>query len=306
MIQSFFQSLPDELQVSTGELLYNSYNELYYKLTGAERKIINIHNEEMRYFTAGNPEKPCLIFLHGFSDAKESYLPLTNSLIDSYYIIVPDLIGFGKSSRPKIRYSISQYVRWVHEFLEKLNINNAYIMGNSMGGAILMELAVFYPSRIKSIALLNSAGLIMHSDSMNLYDLYLYGKNLFEIENDKDFDFFLSYLIYEPNKFPPPIKKHLYQKYTKNADWYTYLMHELLHDIVYSEEVKNIHHKNIKKINIKTHIIWGKEDKLLPLEIGLELNRLIPNSTLKIFENVGHAPHMEVPDRLSDYIRLIF
>ena len=306
MFTEIFKALPEDFQISTGEFIYNSYYEFLYSLAGAKRNSIEINGFRVQYFTAGNVKKPTLVFLHGFSDAKESYLPISILLKDNYHIVVLDLPGFGKSDRPATKYSISQYAKWVNVFLEKLSITDAYFSGNSMGGAILMEIVTRHPERVKAQALLSSAGLVLHSNSLNLYDLYFYGKNLFQIENEDDFNFFLSYLVHNPNRFPLPVRKHLFHKYTVNSVWYTKLLNDLLHDTIHTEELKILHHKNIKNINIETHIIWGKEDKIFPLDIGYELNDMIPNSKMKVYENVGHAPHMEATVELSEYFKNIF
>ena len=306
MFKSIFESLPEDFQISTGEFIYNSYYEFLYSLAGAERKSIELQGFKIQYFTAGDLKNPTLVFLHGFSDSKESYLPISILLKDFYYIVVLDLPGFGKSDKPSTKYSISQYSKWVNEFLEKLSITRSYFSGNSMGGAILMEIATRYPNRVKAQALLSSAGLVIHSNSLNLYDLYFYGKNLFQIENEEDFNFFLSYLVHNPDRFPLPVRKHLFHKYYVNSEWYTKLLKDLLHETIYTEDLKVVHHKNIKNIQTETHIIWGREDKIFPLEIGYELKDMIPNSSFKIYDKVGHAPHMEATIELSDYFKIVF
>ncbi len=306
MLSEIFHALPEDIQISTGEFIYNSYYEFLYTLSGALRRTITIHGFDIKYYSAGDINKPTFVFLHGFSDSKESYLPISILLKENFHIIVPDLPGFGKSDKPNTKYSISQYAKWVNEFLDKLSIKNAYFLGNSMGGAILMEIATRHPEKVKAQALLSSAGLVIHSNSLNLYDLYFYGKNLFQIESEDDFNFFLSYLVHNPKRFPLPVRKHLYHKYTVNSEWYTKLLKELLHETIHTEELKVIHHKNIRNINVETHIIWGREDRIFPLDIGYELNDLIKDSKFKIYDNVGHAPHMEATVELSEYIKSVF
>jgi len=100
---------------------------------------------------AGDP----IVLLHGLGGTKASFLPSMNWLADSYRVIAVDLPGFGDSVKPiGARYDARYFAQSVIKLLDRLGIEHAHVVGNSMGGRVALELGMFAPERVDKLVLL--------------------------------------------------------------------------------------------------------------------------------------------------------
>ncbi len=98
-----------------------------------------------------------LLLLHGLGASKVSWLPLLGDLADKHQVIVPDLPGHGESEKPVTDYSPRFYARALRHLLDELAVDQAFVVGNSMGGRIALELALRSPTRVAGLGLLSPA-----------------------------------------------------------------------------------------------------------------------------------------------------
>ena len=112
-----------------------------------DSKTILIKNKKVSYFDTG--KGPTLILLHGWLGCKELFLELINKLDTRFRLLVPDFPGFGDSEKYNSTYSFKLLSDFVLDFSNKLNTQNFYILGNSMGGNIVLELLKNSPESIK-------------------------------------------------------------------------------------------------------------------------------------------------------------
>ena len=294
--ETVFQALPPEL----GGFFWDLHINSLYLISGAREKNLSVENLEFSYAELGQKSKPCLIIIHGFSDSKEGFLSLANYLAQDFYVIIPDLPGFGKSSKPNLKYSLELYSNWLDLFLTKLGIFDFHALGNSMGGAILLEYNYLFPSKINSIVLSCSAGLILEEIKGSFYDEYQSGKNLFLIQEEHDFEYFISKIFYKKEILPPPVKSFVFEKYKQNGSWYSKLMSDILEPFLNTESkyFLDLQKHKLESVNCPTLILWGEYDGVFPKEIAYEFQKAISHSELKIIEEVGHLPHMEKPQEV--------
>ena len=117
---------------------------------------------------------PTLLLLHGFLGTGACWLPLMEKLRSHYRCISLDLLGFGSSGKPAIRYDIATEVAFVRQVVEALNLGSCYIMGHSFGGWVAAAYALQYPDAVNGLVLAAAAGI--RDDSfvvaMTIYALY--------------------------------------------------------------------------------------------------------------------------------------
>lgn len=99
-----------------------------------------------------------LVFLHGSWNDSSQWLPLVKQLSQTYHCLVPDLLGFGESERPKLHYSIELQVECLAEYLEALKLRQIYLVGHSLGGWIASSYALRFPDQVKGLILLSPEG----------------------------------------------------------------------------------------------------------------------------------------------------
>jgi pimeloyl-ACP methyl ester carboxylesterase len=122
----------------------------------ATEKLVELGEYALNYGTAGSGE--CLLMLHG-SEPGESWrvwepmLPLA----DNYRIVAPDLVGYGKSSRPAETPDYRAQVQVLRELLDKLGLGKVCLVGGGWGGQIALEFALSWPESVRAIVLLASS-----------------------------------------------------------------------------------------------------------------------------------------------------
>jgi triacylglycerol lipase len=128
-------------------------------------KTITVFGQTIHYFDMGSG--PVVVLLHGLGSRKDDWLPVLEPMAQKYRLLVPDQIGFGKSDKPLLDYSVQTYVDFLNEFLRQLKVEKASLVGESLGGWI----AALYVAEIgggshlipvEKLVLVDAAG---HADS---------------------------------------------------------------------------------------------------------------------------------------------
>src|SRR5258708_7447460 len=97
-------------------------------------KTITVFGQAIHYFDMGSG--PVVVLLHGLGSRKDDWLPVLEPMAQKYRLLVPDQIGFGRSDKPLLDYSIQTYVDFLNEFLRQLKVEKASLVGESLGGWI--------------------------------------------------------------------------------------------------------------------------------------------------------------------------
>ena len=115
---------------------------------------------------AGNPANPAIVLLHGSCSNSAAWLGDMPALLDGFHIYAVDIVGEpGNSEENRLDIHSNEYPQWLHEVLNGLNINNAVIMGNSMGGWLSLHFAAAFPNRTSALVLLAPSGIIPPKES---------------------------------------------------------------------------------------------------------------------------------------------
>ncbi|MBL8251165.1 MAG: alpha/beta hydrolase, partial [Candidatus Competibacter sp.] len=112
---------------------------------------------KLNYVDTGPRDAPVIIFLHGATDSSHSWSAVTPLLSDAYRTLALDQRGHGDSDKPAYGYSIAQYADDVIAFMDKLRIQQAVLVGHSMGSFIAHQVASAYPGRVSKLVLIGSA-----------------------------------------------------------------------------------------------------------------------------------------------------
>lgn len=221
----------------------------------------------------GNP----VILLHGWGANSDSLYPIYNYLKNNYYVINLDLPGFGRSDIPLNSLNGEDYKNIILKFINYLNLKNYTIIGHSFGGRIGIRIAKENPTELKSLILIDSAGIrekkkVKQKISESTFKLLK--KLVLKIIKGKNQEKFLDKLrnIFGSTDY----------KSQKGV------MRETLVKIV-NEDLTSY----LKDIKTETLIIWGENDKELPVKHAYIMNNLIKKSKLVIIQNAGHFPFLD-------------
>lgn len=245
-----------------------------------------INSLKINYKIAGDGS--CILILPGWDSSSGAWQNVGNILADSgFRVIIPDLPGFGKSSEPPIPWSVSDYLELVIKFVEKLNLTTPlFLLGHSFGGRIAIKFGAVYPEKISGLILCSAGGLLFKKKIKVKFFYFLakLGKIFFSLPFLKSLQNFPCIILY------------------RLAGTRDYLRASPL----MKETMKKIIAENLlpylPRIKLKTLIIWGKNDKILPISDAYLIKEKIPNSTLEIIPDAAHAPNLECPELLARLI----
>src|SRR3954453_9666387 len=116
-----------------------------------------IHGYKRAFVRAG--EGPALLLLHGIGNNCETWAGVIDRLAETHTVIAPDLLGHGRSDKPRGDYSIAAYANGMRDLLSVLDIERATVVGHSLGGGIALQFAYQFPERCERLALVGSGGL---------------------------------------------------------------------------------------------------------------------------------------------------
>jgi len=275
-------------------------------LLGAKRKLAPLP-VKIAYYEAGNPLCPTVVFIHGFGDSKESTLFVARHLIKDFHFIALDLPGFGQSDAPTDHtYTLAQYAKWLKDFFDYLKLPPFHLMGNSLGGAITLQLALTYPHLMKSLVLIGSAG-IASEKSSSLYDEFYQGKNIFKVKNKEEFEIFLKRIFYKRPYFPKFYLHYLFTHFKERGPWHEKLLWDLMsHGLPMSAQNNDpsfaLNHR-LSDLSHPSLIVWGAKDSLFPVEMAMIMNEKIQNSKLIVMDEIGHCPQVEGPKEFACHVK---
>ncbi|APY00481.1 alpha/beta fold hydrolase [Lacinutrix venerupis] len=273
---------------------------------------LNIQNQdlEMAYMDV-KPENyngKNIVLFHG-KNFNGAYWKTTIDALtkEGYRVIVPDQIGFGKSSKPEhFHYTFQQLAQNTKTLLDTLGVNKTSILGHSMGGMLATRFALMYPETTDKFILENPIGL----EDWKLKVPYKPAEWWYANELKKSYEGIKKYQLvnYYDNKWKPEYDQwvNLLAGWTLNSSYKTIAWNNALtYDMIFTQpvvyEFKNITAPTLLIIGTRDRTALGKplvsEDvrKTMGLysQLGKTTQKAIPNAKLVEIENVGHLPHIE-------------
>jgi pimeloyl-ACP methyl ester carboxylesterase len=116
-----------------------------------------VHGHEVAYVRAGRG--PRLLLLHGLGCDHRTWLPVLDALSKHFTVIAPDLLGHGRSAKPRADYSIAGYANGVRDLLTVLGVDRVTVVGHSLGGGVALQFAYQFPERVERLCLVSSGGI---------------------------------------------------------------------------------------------------------------------------------------------------
>tara|TARA_R110002051_G_scaffold33139_2_gene74722 strand:- start:5829 stop:6779 length:951 start_codon:yes stop_codon:yes gene_type:complete len=252
--------------------------------------------DKMVYAENGNVVGEPLLLIHGFGGNKDNFTRIARQL-ESYHLIMPDLLGFGESSKPMTAdYRADAQATRLHELLQAKGLtSNIHVGGNSMGGAISVAYAAKYPKEVKSLWLIDSAGFWSAGVPKSLEGATLENNPLL-INKTEDFYNMYDFVMSKPPYIPKSVKAVFAQERIANKALESTILAQIVEDNV--EERAKV----IAEYNIPTLVVWGEEDKVIKPETVTLIKEIIPQSQVITMPEIGHAPMIEaVKQTANDY-----
>jgi len=254
-------------------------------------KFITIDNVLIRY-TDKNQKGFPLFLIHGLGGSIESWTNNIEFLSKKFRIIAFDLPGFGLSDKPKVSYTINFYVNFLEKFIKILKIKHLFLIGSSLGGHIAIEFTMRNRTIVDKLILISPAGCLPKSFK-GTPSLKRYIK-IVDAKSSNDINRILTSIDNSlvDRSYANIMYKRLSMPGAKDA---------FISALKGSANAPRYNNK-LAKINTNMLLIWGKEDKMIPLKYIRPFMEH-GNSRIIIIENCGHRPHVENPKLFNKIVK---
>jgi pimeloyl-ACP methyl ester carboxylesterase len=235
-----------------------------------------------------------IVLLHGTSASLHTWEGWAEALRGQRRVIRFDLAGFGLTGpNSQNNYSIETYVSFVTAVLDKLGVQRFVLVGNSLGGQIALATAHALPQRVDKLVLVDSAGYAFTPESIPLgfRIARVPGlRGLVEVVLPRGVVQDSVRNVYgDPTKVTPELVDRYYEL-TLRAGNRRALAKRFQQMLVSNSE-------HIKSLKLPTLILWGGKDRLIPPDNGRQFARDILGARLVVFDDLGHVPQEEDPER---------
>jgi len=229
-----------------------------------------------------------LIMLHGWLESWDHWLGTMEALGDSYKMYALDFWGFGESGKQGGSFTVQDYVEMVHQFMERLGIERALLLGHSMGGTVSLCLALEHPQRIEKIVVVGSP---VVGDGLALF-LRLAARRPLAM---------LAYRV--PGVLPLGVR--LFSPFLAR-DWKTW--YRMFERDLSRTTLESFHYSiaslrkadlraRLKEIRVPTLGIYGEMDRIVDPRQGDVLAEGVPLADLCFFQGSGHFPMLDEAER---------
>jgi pimeloyl-ACP methyl ester carboxylesterase len=242
-----------------------------------------------------------LILLHGMSSSLNTWDSVVFYLANHRRVISLDLPGFGLTGpSPENMYNFDYYNKFIDSFTRRLQLAKFTLVGNSMGGSIAWNYALFNPAVVDKLVLIDAAGYPKRGESGSLG---------FKIASTPVINNIL--LFATPKALVRKSLETIYFDQSRVTDAQVERFHDMAIRegnraaalLIFKGSFGTSQFKGkIKEIKTPTLVLWGEKDNLISVENAYQFNQDIKGSKLEVYPNVGHVPMEEVPERVAKSI----
>ena len=257
------------------------------RLAGVKSADVHLGSYRIHYLAggpvgAGGEARP-LVLVHGLGGRSQDWAPMMPSLMrHGYRVYALDLLGFGRSDRPDVDYSIALQTEILRQFFESQRITKADLGGWSMGGWVALRFTLAHPDQVRRLFVDDSAG---------IYFRRAWDPALFHPATVDQAEEFLDWLTPQGGRIPRFFARDMIREMRPTAWVVDRAMKSM-------QEGADLLDGKLQAIQAPVLIVWGKQDILVPLSCGEEMHRDIPQSLLEIFDGCGHLAPVECVNRV--------
>jgi non-heme chloroperoxidase len=241
----------------------------------------------LHYAERGDPTGEAIIFLHGYSDSWFSFSRVLPLLSPEYHAFALTQRGHGDSDKPECCYTPGDFAADVDAFMDAVEVEEATLVGASTGALFAQRVVLSYPRRVSRLVLI-APQTPAHEVLSGLLEEVRALEDPVPPEFAREFQEstiyhpvpqeFLDTAVSESLKLPARVWRDYLEQAGLSID----------HDYVVE----------LRKIKAPTLILWGEQDALFPREEQERLAAAIPDATLKVYPETGHAVHWERPEEV--------
>jgi pimeloyl-ACP methyl ester carboxylesterase len=251
--------------------------------------------ETLAYVTMGNVAGTPVVLIHGYTDNARDWVPLIPYLSPDLRLIVVDIRGHGRSSKPDCCYTRLDFAYDIKLLLDALHIQRADIVGHSLGSFIAQTFAEFWPERTRRVVLISSSGgprpgAPPHAPKFD------YAAAIHALHEPLDPE---SQFMIEWWSSPTPVDADFLRRQRRDAAAIPLRVWIAVLDEGLSDSDLQ---RTLPRLKAPTLLIWGSDDPLMQEEVRQTLRAALPQAEVKVFPGLGHNPFWEQPAQCAAVI----
>jgi abhydrolase domain-containing protein 6 len=272
--------------------------DLNRKLSGLQEHQLALGKHRIHYLEGGQGET--VVLLHGIFGEKDHWVDFARRLTPHYRVIVPDLPGFGASSRHEDEpYDYAAQTRRLGALLDALGVQRAHLAGSSMGGTLAALLALEQPQRVTSVAFIGAPHGIRSLLPSDMDRAIEAGRAPLVTPDAQTFREMLSLVFARQPFLPYPILQAARTQALERASSNQRIWQEQLGD-------RYLLHTRIDGLRAPLLALWGGQDRVFDATGARVLGTLLPQAEVEILRRLGHLPMMEAPaETARRYLRFL-
>lgn len=219
-----------------------------------------------------------VVVLH-HSTGNPGWIPFYEQLAEGHAVSVPDLPGYGQSQRPEWARSVRDVAVLMRRAIEKLGIGPVHLIGLGFGGWVAAEMASQSDHDLASLTLIGSPGIQPNDDESEIADVIFYE---FEEYVKLGFSSDEAYADVFGEEAAPELKElwDFSREMTARLTWKPWMFDRQLPYL-------------LSEANVRTLLLWGEDDRVVPLQVGRQYEEAMPNASLQVQPGLGHLIELE-------------
>ena len=266
-----------------------------------------IHGYRRAFRVAGSG--PALLLIHGVGCNSKSWEPVHAKLAQRFTVIAPDLLGHGESDKPHADYSLPAFANGMRDLLAVLGIDRVTVVGHSFGGGVAMQFAYQYPELVERIVLVNAGGvskdvslaLRLAAMPMGAEALAMlrapgvmpairgFGRAVGAVLGSTRLGRDVTDVVEMLEGFQDPAGLAAFARTLRSV-------------VDASGQYVTMLDRSYLVQSVPVQIIWGEDDLIIPVDHAHTAHAAIPGSRMEIFEDSGHMPFHDHPDRFVEVV----
>lgn len=271
---------------------------------------VSLGGRAMSALVAGDEDAPPLVLIHGLGASKASWLPVVPALARDHRVYAVDLPGFGSSSKPRGKYTADWLAEHVFRFMDMVGQDQAFVAGNSLGGRVSMEMAMLEPQRVLGIACLCPAAAFSYRPGLPIVRLLR-----------PELGFAVARL---PRSYIRDQLKQLFCDPTRIQEaWYDAAVDDFLGRwktlrgrLAFFATLRNIYldepdgeagfWTRLSAVKVPSLFVYGRKDVLITHNFSHRILEHVPAAKVRVWDDCGHVPQLEHPERTVDEMTKFF
>jgi pimeloyl-ACP methyl ester carboxylesterase len=266
-----------------------------------------IHGYRRAFRVAGSG--PALLLIHGVGCNSTSWEPVHARLAQRFTVIAPDLLGHGESDKPNADYSLPAFANGMRDLLAVLGIDRVTVVGHSFGGGVAMQFAYQYPELVERVVLVSAGGVSkdvsfalrlaampMGAEALGMLRapgvmpvMRGLGRAVGALLGSTRFGRDTADIVGMLENFQDPSAVSAFARTLRSV-------------VDVRGQFVTMLDRSYLVQSLPVQIIWGEDDMIIPVDHAHQAHASIPGSRVEIFEESGHMPFHDHPDRFVEVV----